>query len=150
MKRTLFCILLVTGPVFCFAQPHPLQQGTIVRMRMTDCMEPPHAFMANMSGVSGMDTDLQCPEYVLVTDEIVYIISGKNSDEYLPLSEITRFRMRKNEMLIRVDDAPRESRFHIRAMIIRSDWERAQKLEEAAMNAMISQHVDQTTMRNQH
>jgi hypothetical protein len=150
MKRTLFCLLLFTCPLFCSREPRPRQQGTIVRMRMTDCIEPQHAFMANMSGVSGVDSGLQCPEYVLVTDEIVYIISGKGSDEYLPLAEITRFRMRKNEMLIRVDDAPKESRFHIRAMIMRSDWERAQKLEEAAMNAMISQHIDPATMRNQH
>jgi hypothetical protein len=149
MKRTLFCILLLTCPVSLFAQAHTRQQGTIVRMRMTDCLEPQHGFMAAMSGAPRVDTGLQCPEYVLVSDNVVYVISGKTSDQLLPLAEITRFRFQKNEMLIRVDDAPKECHFRIKAMLMRPEWERAQRLEEAEADAMISQHLDTAAIRNQ-
>jgi hypothetical protein len=75
--------------------------------------------------------------------------SGKPSDPLLPLAEVTRFRFRKNEMLIRVDDAPKESHFHIKAMLMRPDWDRAQMLEEAASDAMITQHINTTAIRGQ-
>lgn len=148
MKQTLICILLVTFPSLLFAQSSARQQGTIVRMRMTDCMEPQHGFMATMSGGPKVETGLQCPEYVLVADKVVYVISGKSSDQLLPLAEFTRFRFQKNEMLIRVDDAPKESHFHIKAMLMRPEWERDEMLEEAAANAMIEQHVSPMARRN--
>ena len=105
MKRTLFCILVLTFPIFLFAESHSREEGTIVRMRMTDCIGPQHAFMAVMSGGAKVDTGEQCPEYVLVSDRVVYVISGKTSDQLIPLAEVTRFRLQKNEMLIRVDDS---------------------------------------------
>jgi hypothetical protein len=149
MKPTLFCLLLVVAPVSLFAQAPTHQQGTIVRMRMTDCQEPQHGFMAAMSGNPKMDLDPQCPEYVLVSEDIVYVISGKTSDQLLPLAETTRFHFRKNEMLIRVDDAPKECHFHIKAMMMRPEWDRAQMLEAAAVDAMISQHSVRSGSRNQ-
>jgi hypothetical protein len=142
MKKAFFCCVLVLCPFFVFAQPRTHQEGTIVRMRMTDCMEPQHGFMAAMSGGPKIDTGLQCPEYVLVTDKVVYVIIGKTSDQLIPLAEGTRFRFQKNEMLIRVDDAPKECHFHIKAMMMRPDWDRAQRLEEAEANALIERHLD--------
>jgi len=149
MKRTLFCILLFASPVFLAAQTHSRQQGTIIRMRMTDCIGPQHGFMAQMSGGGRLETDVLCPEYVLVADSVVYVISGKASDQLIPLAEITRFRFQKNEMLIRIDDASRESHFHIKAMVLRPEWERNQKLEEAAASAMITRQLDPAILREQ-
>lgn len=149
MKSTLICLLFIVCPVSLFAQARPHQQGTIVRMRMTDCQGPQHGFMAAMSGNPRVDADVQCPEYVMVSEDIVYVISGKASDQLLPLAEVTRFHFRKNEMLIRIDDAPKECHFRIKAMIMRPEWDRAQMLEQAAANAMISQHLVTSTSRNQ-
>lgn len=149
MKPTLLFVLLVIAPVSLFAQSSTHQKGTIVRMRMTDCQEPQHGFMAAMSGNPKLDLDPQCPEYVLVSDDIVYVITGKTSDQLLPLAETTRFHFRKNEMLIRVDDAPKECHFHIKAMMMRAEWDRAQMLEAAAADAMISQHAAMIAGRNQ-
>lgn len=149
VKRTLFCILLFAFPALLVAQTHSLQQGTIIRMSMTDCVGPQHGFMAQMSGGGRVEPGLLCPEYVLVADTVVYVISGKASDQLLPLAETTRFRFQKNEMLIRLDDASRESHFHIKAMVLRPEWERNQMLEEAEANAMISQHLDPAAMRGQ-
>jgi len=118
-------------------------------MRMTECMEPQHGFMVVMSGAPKADSVSQCPEYVLASDKVVYVISGKTSDQLLPLAEITRFRFQKNEMLIRVDDAPKESHFRIKAMVMRPDWERAQMLEEAAADAVLTQHMAAAAVRVQ-
>jgi hypothetical protein len=60
-----------------------------------------------------------------------------------------RIRLQKNEMLIRIDDASKESRFHIKAMVLRPEWDRDQMLEEAAANAMISHHLDAVVVREQ-
>lgn len=150
MKHKLFCIFVLAFPVLLSAQnAHSHQQGTIVRMRMTDCLGPQHGFMAAMSGGGKMEPALLCPEYVLVADKVVYVISGKSSEQLIPLAEATRFRLQKNEMLIRIDDAAKESHFHIKAMVLRPEWDRNQMLEEAAASAMISHHLDPATMRDQ-
>lgn len=146
MKRTLICIFLLVSPAVLLAQSHSRQQGTIVRMSMNTC-DAQHGFMAAMSGAQKGDTGLQCPEYVLVTDQVVYVLSGKSSEQLLPLAEVTRFRLQKNEMLIRVDDSNKESHFHIKAMMLRPDWERSQILEEAEAAAMARRHLDPTTLR---
>ena len=149
MKRTLLCIFLLAFPVFLSGQTHSQQQGTIIRMRMTDCLGPQHGFMATMSGGGKMEPGLLCPEYVLIGDKVVYVISGKSSDQLRPLAEEKRFRLQKNEMLIRIDDAAKESHFHIKAMVLRPEWDRNQRLEEAESNAMITHHLDPATMREQ-
>ena len=147
MKRTLFCLLVLTFSVSLFAQSRSREEGTIVRMRMTDCVAAQHAFLTVMSGGAKVDSGEQCPEYVLVSDRVVYVISGKTSDQLIPLAEGTRFRLQKNEMLIRIDDAAKESRFRIKAMVLRPEWDRNQMLEEAAANAMISGHLDPAVVR---
>src|ERR1019366_6682653 len=101
---------------------------------MTDCLGSQHAFMDALSGSRAASVEL-CPEYVLVTNKVVYVIAGKASDQLVPLAETTRFHFRNNEVLIRVDDARREARFHVREMILRTDWDRRQKIEEDAVAA---------------
>jgi len=145
----MICILVLIFPLLLTAQTHSHQQGTIVRMRITDCPGPQHGFMATMSGTGKVDTGDQCPEYVLVGDKVVYVISGRTSDQLLPLAETTRFRMQKNELLIRIDDAAKESRFHIKAMVLRPEWDRNQQLEDAEATAMITRRLDPTTIREQ-
>jgi hypothetical protein len=150
MKHMLFCILALAFPVVVAAQTHSHQQGTIVRMRMTDCLGPQHGFMAAMSGASKVETGALCPEYVLVGDKVVYLISGKTSDQLVPLAEVTRFRLQKNELLIRIDDAAKESHFHIKAMVLRPEWDRKQMMVEAEAKATVSDQSDQAMVREQH
>lgn len=149
MKRVLFCIFLLAVPVILSAQTQTRQQGTIVRMRMTDCMGPQHPFMSAMSGAVNVEQGLLCPEYVLVGEQVVYVLSGKTSEQLLPLAEVTSFRFQKNELLVRVDDAQKESHFHIKAMVLRAEWDRHQMLEEEETSAAMSHPVDPAVMRNQ-
>jgi len=146
MKNTVLFFLLLAIPNFLAGQNQPTQQGTFVRMRMTDCPVE-HGFMAKMSGETTVDSGMRCPEYVLVTDKVVYVISSRNADQLLPLAEITRFRLLKNEMLIRIDDASKESRFHIKAMMLRSEWERDQMIEDAQAAVRPRHQVDSITIK---
>src|ERR1700686_3644354 len=77
------------------------------------------------------------------------LISGKSSEQLIPLAEVTRFRLQKNEMLIRIDDAGKMSHFLIKAMVLRPEGARNQMLEEAEANAMITRHLDPATLREQ-
>ena len=126
--------LLCALPLTLAAANRAQEQGTIVRMRMTDCLGSQHAFMDALSGSRAASVEL-CPEYVLVTNKVVYVIAGKASDQLVPLAETTRFHFRNNEVLIRVDDARREARFHVREMILRTDWDRRLRIEEDAVAA---------------
>ncbi len=149
MKRVLVCFFLLALPVLLSAQARRLQQGTIIRMRMSDCMGPQHGFMAAMSGGGKVEPGTLCPEYVLMADEIVYVITGKTSEQLLPLAEITKFRFQNNEMLIRVDDARKESHFRVKAMVLRPEWDRNQQLEEAAASEMARHPLDFPVAREQ-
>lgn len=124
MKRTLLlALLLCTASTFLMAQAK-LQHGTIVRMQMAECFSAERGFMAALSGASRASTSEFCPEYVLVADKVVYVIVGRTSSSLVPLAETTKFRFQKNELLIRIDDANRETRFGIREMVLRSEWDR--------------------------
>ncbi len=140
MKRILCLVVLLALPEFVSAQSHPREKGTIVRMRMAECLGPQHAFMMAMSGAKP-DTPDPCPEYVLVADKVVYVIVGKTSDQLIPLAEETRFRLQKNEMLIRIDDAMKESHFHIKAMLLRAEWDRHELLQQAEASVLIRDHA---------
>jgi hypothetical protein len=102
------------------------QRGTIVRMRMSECLSQ-HSFMATMSGNTTPVASELCPEYTLLTEKVVYVIVGKMSNQLLPLAETTNFRFHKNELAVRVDDANHESRFRIKEMVLRPQWDSQQR-----------------------
>jgi hypothetical protein len=135
----LLAILLACTPISVAAEIGIYQHGTIVRMRMGDCLTP-HGFMATISGSPKQQSDDACPEYTLVTDRVVYVIVGKSSNQLLPLAETTDFRFQKNELAVRVDDAKHETRFLIREMALRAEWERNQKAQEET-TALVRHYV---------
>jgi len=68
-----------------------------------------------------------CPEYTLISEKVVFVIVGKSSDQLVPLADVVDFRFNKNVLAMRIDDAQHESKFSIKEMILRSDWELIQK-----------------------
>jgi hypothetical protein len=143
------CTLLLF--VLCLtlaAENRTLEQGTIVRMRMTDCLGSQHALMDALSGSRTPNVEL-CPEYVLLTSKVVYVILGKASDQLLPLADATPFHFRNNEMLIRIDDARHEARFHVKEMLLRTDWDRRVQIEEDAV-ATAHHHLDNAAVVDAH
>lgn len=108
--------------------PGQLGPARLVRMRMVDCMPAHHGFMTVMSGSAPVQAAAEvCPEYTLVSDKVVFVIVGKSSNQLIPLADVVDFRFDKNKLGMRIDDARHESKFNIKEMILRSDWERIQK-----------------------
>jgi hypothetical protein len=128
MKRAGLLILLFCSlPGLLAAQIGIYQHGTVVRMHMGDCVLAHHGFMVAFGGPSTAAGQEFCPEYTLVSDGVVFVIVGKSSNQLIPLAETIDFRLNRNELAVRVDDAKRETRFTIKEMIVRSDWDRMQQ-----------------------
>lgn len=103
------------------------QHGTVIRMRMTDCLPAHHGFMMAMSGPAAQMGPEVCPEYTLLSEKVVFVIVGRSSDQLIPLADEIDFRLHNNEMAVRVDDARRENKFGIKEMILRTEWDMVQK-----------------------
>lgn len=127
MKRISILMILFSLQTV-HAQPLGVyQHGTVVRMRTGDCLPVPHGFMGNFGAPQGPLIPNSCPEYTLVSDKVVFVIVGRSSNQVIPLADIIDFRVQKNEIAVRLNDAKRESKFTIKEMILRSQWERVQR-----------------------
>jgi len=128
MRRTLSLVLAFCGlPASITAQNGIYQHGTVVRMRMSECMLAHRGFRAAIAGVPVQTTEELCPEYTLVSDKVVFVIVGKSSNQMVPLAEVIDFRFHNNELAVRLDDARHENKFSIKEMSLRSEWELVQK-----------------------
>jgi hypothetical protein len=119
LRLVLWSFLLLLATIATAEQIGAYHHGTIVRMHMGNCL-PDHGITAALSGNSRPQATEVCPEYTLVSDKVVYVIVGKPSKKVLPLAEEADFRIRKNELVIRVNDDRRETRFLVREMILRA------------------------------
>jgi hypothetical protein len=119
----LLCVIAAAVALPVHAQH--FQLGTVTRMQTKDCTIV-HGSFAMAIGSVPQRTEDSCPEYTLVSEKVVYIVVGKRSGQFMPLAEIVQFHLQKNELLVRVDDEKRESRFSIKEMELRGDWERDQ------------------------
>jgi len=111
------------------------QHGTVIRMRTVDCLPAHHGFMTTMGGAQLPMAPEVCPEYTLLSDKVVYVIVGRSSDQLVPLADVIDFRINKNELAMRIDDARHESKFTIKEMILRSEWDLIQKHITDQMNS---------------
>jgi hypothetical protein len=99
-------------------------------MHMGDCVLSRRGFLSAFGGPAAQPAEMAvetCPEYTLVSEKVVYVIVGRSSNQLIPLADVIDFRLHRNEMLVRVDDAPHESKFSIKEMILRSEWDLVQK-----------------------
>lgn len=103
------------------------QNGTVVRMRVGDCLPSRHGFLANFGSQQVPMPEDSCPEYTLLSDKVVYVIVGSSSNQFIPLADVIEFRINKSQIAVRLDDARRESKFAIKEMILRSEWEQVRK-----------------------
>ncbi len=141
MKRIiLLAALLSSIPAFAGVYQH----GTVVRMRMGDCNLTHRGFITNFGPPQGQLAVDSCSEYTLLSDKVVYVIVGKTSNQLVPLAEVIDFRIQKNELAVRVDDARHESKFAIKEMILRSQWDLLQKHIDEQLNKDSGEPVDST------
>ncbi len=102
---------------------------------MGDCISVSHGFMVAFGGAPTSVASEPCPEYTLVSDNVVYVIVGRMSNSLIPLAETIDFRLHKRGLAVRVDDAQHEIKFTIKEMIIRSEWERVKQHIDEKMKA---------------
>lgn len=119
-------------------------------MRMSECVFSHRGFMATMVGQPVQVTPDVCPEYTLVSEKVVFVIVGISSNQLIPLADVLDFRLHKNELAVRLDDARHESKFSIKEMILRSEWDLVQKhiTDELSAPARSSDDVLTTRTRN--
>ncbi len=144
MKSTLLLLALVlSGVSVALAGPLGVyQHGTVVRMHMGDCAPVHRGFMTTFGPPQAAGADETCPEYTLVSDRVVFLIVGKSSSQLVPLAVVIDFRFEKQELAVRVDDARHESKFAIKEMTLRSEWELIQKHIEDRLKDSPHQPVD--------
>jgi hypothetical protein len=127
MKSSFVLTVVLLTIAGAFAAPiGSYQQGTVVRMHMGDCQLMHKGFMNQFGPPQGGIED-SCPEYTLLTDKVVFVIVGKSSTQLVPLAEVIDFRFENKELAVRVDDARKESKFTIKEMTLRSEWEVIQR-----------------------
>jgi hypothetical protein len=128
MKRFLMLwIFLLCSAVMLPAESQWSFKGTVVKMKMADCM-PERGFRAAMSGVSVLKRS--CPQYTVLSSQVVYVLLGRHDDEFMPLAKDVPFAIHKNEVLFFAGNKKAQSRFVIQQMIFRKDWDRQQELRE--------------------
>jgi hypothetical protein len=143
MKSTLLLVLVLSSVAVVWATPLGIyQHGTVVRMRMGDCGLLHRGFMNQFGPPQAAAAEENCPEYTLVADKVVFLIVGKSSNQLVPLAEVIDFRFQNQELAVRVDDARKESKFAIKEMTLRSEWDRIQKHIEDQLNESSHQPVD--------
>lgn len=136
MKHTMWLMV-----VFCtlqLAQAEHIgvyEHGTVVRMRMTECTLPHHGFITTMGGAPAQLPAEICPEYTLISERVVFVIVGRSSNQLIPLADVIDFRFRNNTLAVRLDDAKHESKFSIKEMILRAEWDLLQKHMEDQLSA---------------
>jgi len=111
------------------------QHGTVVRMHMGDCLLAKPGFMVAFGGAPATMGQESCPEYTLVSDNVVFVVVGKSSSQLIPLSETIDFRLQKKEVAVRLDDAKHETKLRVKEMMVRSDWDRLQRHMDEQMKA---------------
>lgn len=126
-RRLSLMFLLCSLPSLLPAQIGIYQQGAVIRMHMGDCVLAPRGFMVAFGGPAGPASQEFCPEYTLVSNRVVFLIVGKSSNQLIPLAESIDFRLQKNEVAVRIDDAKHEAKYTIKEMMVRSEWDRLQR-----------------------
>jgi hypothetical protein len=141
-SRWLLTLVLLGVPLASAAPIGIYQHGTVVRMHMGDCTLAHKGFMTAFGPPQAQISAEACPEYTLVTDRIVFVIVAKSSNQLVPLAEVVDFRLQNKELAVRVDDARRESKFAVKEMVLRSEWERIQRHIEDQLGESTHQPED--------
>jgi hypothetical protein len=132
LRNILCLVLMYCGVPVAWAGVY--QHGMVIRMRTGECLPAHRGFMVAFGGPQAQMAMESCPEYTLVSDKVVYVIVGRSSNQLVPLADIIDFRLQNNELAVRVDDARKESKFGIKEMVLRSEWDLAQKHITEQMN----------------
>jgi len=102
-------------------EPRHYQSGKLMRMESVKCGTDEKNGKSLAGELVGTDSahmktkELLCQHYVLQTDSVIYTIQPKDDKhpELLPIGEKAQFRLNKDKMLLRVEDADDKEREYL-------------------------------------
>ena len=139
MRRVGWAIAVVLS-IGCVAMGQSRNfHGTVIQMRMSECTRQ-HGFVSAMSGTQVVSTQA-CPEYTVMTDNVVYVLVGRKPEEFIPLAEKVTFHVHKSDVVVFSDDEKEQSHFAVRQMVLRQDWERDEQRRDLTTR-LVERSVD--------
>lgn len=118
MRLKYLLVMLMLATITEAKEPRHYQSGKLVKMQSVKCgtdAKNGKSFAGEMLGTdsSHMKTrELLCQQYVVETDTVTYTIEPKDDKHpaLLPIGEKAQFRLEKDKMKLRVEDADDKER----------------------------------------
>lgn len=131
MRRAMLIVILIFGSVaLAQARQRPsYEKGHLTKMESVPCGYAQNSGKGIAGEILGTDSsktqtqELLCQEYTLEARDVVYRIRPKDvkHPELLPIGEEVDFRIKKDELVLRVPEADnKEHAYHVVSMVLRS------------------------------
>jgi hypothetical protein len=119
--KVVLCVLLTCASLAFAKEPQAYQTGTLIQMISVQCGTAEKDSTGLAGGMISTDSGtkktqkLLCQEYVLETEHVIYHIRPRNEKHavLLPVGERAEFRLQKERMLLRVEDADGKEREYV-------------------------------------
>ncbi len=120
-SKLAFCVVLTLASVGFAKEPKAYQTGKLLQMDSVQCgtaEKDAKSFAGEMLGTdsgSKKTQEVLCQEYVLQSERVIYRIRPRDEKHpvLLPVGEQAQFRLRKDKMLLRVEDLDNKEREYI-------------------------------------
>jgi hypothetical protein len=120
-SKVFLCVVLICASVAFAKEPQAYQTGTLIQMISVQCGTAEKDSTGLAGGMISSDSGtkktqkLLCQEYVLETEHVIYHIRPRNEKHavLLPVGERAEFRLQKERMLLRVEDADGKEREYV-------------------------------------
>lgn len=129
-SKTTLCVVLGLASVAFAKDPKPYQTGKLLQMDSVACgtaEKDAKSFSGEMLGTdsgSKKTQEVLCQEYVVEGERVIYRIRPRDEKHpvLLPVGERAQFRLQRDKMLLRVEDADsKEREYIVVSMTPRSD-----------------------------
>jgi hypothetical protein len=101
-------------------------------MEMKNCTQD-RGFVSAMSG-NKVVSSRPCPEYIVMSEKVVYVLVGRKAGEFMPLAEDVTFIVNDGDVTVAYQDEKNRSHFAVRRMVLREDWERFEHNRKLALS----------------
>jgi len=116
-SKWMLCAVLTVASVAYAKEPKAYQSGKLVQMDSVQCGT------AEKDGKNKKTHELLCQEYVVESERVNYRIRPRDEKhpELLPVGERAEFRIEKDKMMLRMEDASKEREYIVVSMTPRTD-----------------------------
>jgi hypothetical protein len=135
MRTRILMSVIVLASLAQAKEPRHYQTGTLLQMDSAECGVDENSGKSVIGELVGTDSAhkkskaLLCQEYLLQTDTLIYRIRPRDEKHpvLLPVGEKAQFRIHKDKMLLRVEDADgKEREYSVVSMTPRQDRKSAE------------------------